>query len=205
MPAQPAPARTIRGMSPDAPSPSTLAPSETATSDEPRRAYCVSFGCQMNTLDSELVQGDLMRRGYTRTSEMTNADVILINTCSIREHAEDKVWSLLGRARQAKEKRPELKIAVMGCMAIDVIHILEKGRHQLQTLSVRFDGERAATPPQRYVTMQLHFDLAGPVPARAVERAIELSREKYCSVWHTIKEDVELTTAFTISAAADTR
>jgi tRNA-2-methylthio-N6-dimethylallyladenosine synthase len=81
------------------------------------RVYFASFGCQMNMLDAELVIGDLARRGYARTDTLGDADVVLVNTCSIREHAEDKVWSLLGRARQAKAERPGLKIGVMGCMA----------------------------------------------------------------------------------------
>ncbi len=84
---------------------------------EGRKVYFVSFGCQMNVLDSELVLGDLDRNGYSRTDVMKDADVVLINTCSIREHAEDKVWSLLGRARQVKSTRPDMKIGVMGCMA----------------------------------------------------------------------------------------
>ena len=67
-----------------------------------RKVYSVSFGCQMNLLDAELVLGDLARRGYARTDEMAGADVILVNTCSVRDHAEDKVWSLLGRAGQVK-------------------------------------------------------------------------------------------------------
>ncbi len=79
--------------------------------------FFVSFGCQMNVLDSELVLGDMARSGYRRTDEMKKADVVLINTCSIREHAEDKVWSLLGRARQVKSHRPHMKIGVIGCMA----------------------------------------------------------------------------------------
>ena len=82
-----------------------------------KHVYFVSFGCQMNVLDSELVLGDFQRSGYKETDEMKRADVVLINTCSIREHAEDKVWSLLGRARQVKEAKPHLKIGVMGCMA----------------------------------------------------------------------------------------
>ena len=82
-----------------------------------KRVYFVSFGCQMNVLDAELVLGDFQRSGYGRTDEMRDADVVLINTCSIREHAEDKVWSLLGRARQVKEANPHLRIGVMGCMA----------------------------------------------------------------------------------------
>lgn len=82
-----------------------------------KHVYFVSFGCQMNVLDAELVLGDFQRSGYGRADEMRKADVVLINTCSIREHAEDKVWSLLGRARQVKESKPHLKIGVMGCMA----------------------------------------------------------------------------------------
>ncbi len=82
-----------------------------------QHVYFVSFGCQMNVLDSELVLGDFERSGYKQTDAMASADVVLINTCSIREHAEDKVWSLLGRARQVKQAKPHLKIGVMGCMA----------------------------------------------------------------------------------------
>ncbi len=82
-----------------------------------KQIYFVSFGCQMNVLDAELVLGDFQRSGYRRTDEMRHADFVLINTCSIREHAEDKVWSLLGRARQLKEAKPHIKLGVMGCMA----------------------------------------------------------------------------------------
>lgn len=87
------------------------------TTKPARRVWFQSFGCQMNVLDSELVLGDMSRGGYGRADAMRDADVVLINTCAIRELAEDKVWSLLGRARQVKEARPNLKIAVMGCMA----------------------------------------------------------------------------------------
>jgi tRNA-2-methylthio-N6-dimethylallyladenosine synthase len=76
-----------------------------------------SFGCQMNVLDAELVAGDLKRRGWETSEAMEDADVLLIQTCSVREHAEDKVWSLLGRARMLKEQRPGLLIGVLGCMA----------------------------------------------------------------------------------------
>src|SRR5262245_33292481 len=76
-----------------------------------------SVGCQMNVLDAELVQGDLGRRGWARAERMEEADVVLIQTCSVREHAEDKVWSLLGRARMLKQERPGLLIGVLGCMA----------------------------------------------------------------------------------------
>lgn len=82
-----------------------------------RRVHLVTYGCQMNELDAELVLGDLLRRGYRRAAGLEDADVLLVQTCSVREHAEAKVWSLLGRARQMKRERPDLKIGVLGCMA----------------------------------------------------------------------------------------
>lgn len=91
-----------------------------------------------------------------------------------------------------------LAYAVMGCMAMDVVHVIRKGRHELRAMTVRFDGERAAEHPRRFVRMAIHFDLTGRVPAAVVERAIDLSRTKYCSVWHTIRPDVQLTTTFAI-------
>ena len=95
-----------------------------------RRVFFVSFGCQMNVLDSELVLGDMDRFGYERVEEMKEANVVLINTCAIRELSENKVWSLLGRARQVKEHRPDLKIGVMGCMAQRVKdELIERAPH----------------------------------------------------------------------------
>ncbi len=82
-----------------------------------RKLWVCTYGCQMNFRDSEEVVGLLLDRGYTLTEEDTQADVILLNTCSVREHAEDKVWSLLGVLRKLKTRNPELVIGVMGCMA----------------------------------------------------------------------------------------
>ncbi len=76
-----------------------------------------SYGCQMNKLDSELVESRLVEAGYTEASSEADADVILLNTCAVRQHAEDKVWSRLGRLRQQKRKQPELVVGVLGCMA----------------------------------------------------------------------------------------
>jgi putative redox protein len=91
-----------------------------------------------------------------------------------------------------------LAYAVMGCMAMDVVHIVEKGKHRLESMTVTFEGRRAEHPPRRFETMSIHFDLAADVAPSVIERAIALSREKYCSVWHTIRPDVELTTTFAI-------
>ncbi|MCC6424248.1 MAG: tRNA (N6-isopentenyl adenosine(37)-C2)-methylthiotransferase MiaB [Phycisphaerales bacterium] len=82
-----------------------------------RKLYLETFGCQMNVLDSELVLGQLRAHGYESTEDRDRADVILYNTCSVREHAEQKVWSRLGELRPQKQQRPELVIGVIGCMA----------------------------------------------------------------------------------------
>src|SRR6266699_2178678 len=82
-----------------------------------RKLYIETVGCQMNVLDSELVVGSLRRQGYELTDEATAADVILFNTCSVRQHAEDKIYSALGRLRSHKRRNPEKVVGVLGCMA----------------------------------------------------------------------------------------
>src|SRR5882724_11779034 len=81
------------------------------------KLYLETVGCQMNVLDSELVVGSLRRQGYTLTEQTTDADVILFNTCSVRQHAEDKIYSALGRLRGHKQRHPDKIIGVLGCMA----------------------------------------------------------------------------------------
>jgi tRNA-2-methylthio-N6-dimethylallyladenosine synthase len=83
----------------------------------PRKLYLETFGCQMNVLDSELVLGQLRAQGYQSTDDREDADVIIYNTCSVREHAEQKVWSRLGELRHRKTTQPHLVIGVIGCMA----------------------------------------------------------------------------------------
>ena len=85
-----------------------------------------------------------------------------------------------------------------GCMAADVVSILQKGRHPLTGLRASFSGERAEDPPRRYTRITLHFHVSGAVPADAVERAIALSREKYCSVWHSFRQDLDFTTSYAL-------
>jgi tRNA-2-methylthio-N6-dimethylallyladenosine synthase len=79
--------------------------------------FLEDMGCQMNRLDSELVLGRLKAEGFTRVPTPGEADVILYYTCSVREHAEDKVYARLGALRRLKAERPSLVIGVMGCMA----------------------------------------------------------------------------------------
>jgi tRNA-2-methylthio-N6-dimethylallyladenosine synthase len=81
------------------------------------KLHLITYGCQMNEYDSERVAGLLRERQYELTDDASAADVILLNTCAIREKAEEKVFSKLGELKRLKATRPELVIGVMGCMA----------------------------------------------------------------------------------------
>ena len=91
-----------------------------------------------------------------------------------------------------------LAYAVMACMGMDVADIVQKGRYTLTAMSIRFDGVRAEEHPRRYTSMKVHFALTGNAPDHVVERAIALSRDKYCSVWNSVRSDVEMVTTFEI-------
>ncbi|HXU87444.1 MAG TPA: tRNA (N6-isopentenyl adenosine(37)-C2)-methylthiotransferase MiaB [Methylomirabilota bacterium] len=81
------------------------------------KLHVITYGCQMNEYDSERVAGLLREHRYELTETADDADLILVNTCAIREKAEDKVFSKLGELRALKTQRPELVLGVMGCMA----------------------------------------------------------------------------------------
>jgi len=79
--------------------------------------YIETYGCQMNVADSELVSGLLTKAGYSEAKDIYNADAIFVNTCAIREHAEEKIHSRLGYYHQIKKKNPKMIIGLLGCMA----------------------------------------------------------------------------------------
>jgi hypothetical protein len=79
--------------------------------------FIKTFGCQMNERDSEIMAQLLSEKNYIETSESDDADLIILNTCSIRAKAEQKVMSLLGVLRKHKKRNPDLKICVAGCVA----------------------------------------------------------------------------------------
>lgn len=91
-----------------------------------------------------------------------------------------------------------LAYAVMACMAMDVVHVIQKGRQPLEAMTVKFEGARAQEHPRRFIWMAMDFQITGQVDDAVVQRAIDLSRTKYCSVWNTVRPDVELRTSFTV-------
>lgn len=84
---------------------------------EPKKLFIKTYGCQMNVYDSERMAESLGATGYVQTDQIDGADMVMINTCHIREKASEKLFSDLGRLRPAKEANPNLKIAVAGCVA----------------------------------------------------------------------------------------
>ena len=80
-------------------------------------AYVETYGCQQNEADSEKIRGILVQSGYTITDSPENADAVVMNTCAIREHAEQRVWGNLGALTHTKRRHPGQKIFLCGCMA----------------------------------------------------------------------------------------
>ena len=82
-----------------------------------KRYYIETYGCQMNVADSELVASMMEKSGFARSDSEFGANAVFLNTCAIREHAEDKIHSRLGKLRKLKNDNPEMIIGIMGCMA----------------------------------------------------------------------------------------
>ncbi|HWI18209.1 MAG TPA: OsmC family protein [Vicinamibacterales bacterium] len=89
-----------------------------------------------------------------------------------------------------------LAMSLAGCMAIDLADIIVRGRHPLTSLEAAISGERREEPPRHFVRFVLTFKVGGNVPAHAIQRAIDLSRDKYCSVWHSLRQDIQLEITF---------
>src|SRR6266478_4475637 len=85
--------------------------------EQKKRIYIETYGCQMNVSDSEVVLGILSEAGHEVTSSLEDADVVLVNTCSVRENAEQRVYGRLGEFKRVKIANPKVVIGVLGCMA----------------------------------------------------------------------------------------
>ena len=103
-------------------------------------------------------------------------------------------------SRTAPSPVQTLALALAACMAADVVLVLQKGRQPLRGLGVTVRADRAAAPPRRLLSVHVAFAVTGGVAADKVARAIDLSRATYCSVWHSMARDIELTTSFTVDA-----
>jgi putative redox protein len=95
-----------------------------------------------------------------------------------------------------------LAAALAGCMATDVALILTRGRQPLKTLTVTLSALRAEQDPHRVRQVDIRFAVGGDVNPSQLDRAIALSRDKYCSVWHSMREDITLSTSVSIDPTA---
>ena len=93
-----------------------------------------------------------------------------------------------------------LVFALAGCMGMDVIYILKKGRYELRGLKVSLVAERAPDDPHRVTSVKADFAVTGEVPKDQIQRAIDLSHDKYCSVWHSMRQDIPFETTFSVTA-----
>src|ERR1051326_9434386 len=107
-----------------------------------KRVFLETYGCQMNVADSELMAGVLERAGMILTERAEDADAIVLNTCAIREHAEQRVLGRLGEFARMKRARPDLVVGVAGCMAQHLRGKLLDERARVLDLVVGPDGYR---------------------------------------------------------------
>ena len=166
--------------------------------DAPRRVLVRTYGCQMNVHDSEKVANLLHHHGYRAASELAEADLLIVNTCSIREKAEHRLYSDLGALREWRQAAPERVLAVGGCVAQQEGDVLLRrfdqvdfvfGTHQLQLVPAMAEaarrGRRDARLEQsasleRFDFPERHPDFAGSTPGRALVTVME-GCDMFCS------------------------
>ncbi len=172
-----------------------------------KRFYIETVGCQMNVLDSELVAASLLRAGYEAVDSPRQADAIFFNTCSVRQHAEDKIYSALGRLKHVKDHHPHKVIGVLGCMAQkDQQQIFKRAPHvdlvvgpgQIAQLPSLLERIQSGQGPQIEVSLDRkagnraevqesfeRYDPARDAPARAVRHQamvrVMLGCDKFCT------------------------
>jgi putative redox protein len=116
--------------------------------------------------------------------------------------SSDATITLDSRGHAGPSPVQTMAFALAGCMAMDVVYILQKGRQDLRGLAVSMIAERAQDEPHRITAVQLRFTVTGTIPDAQVQRAIDLSHEKYCSVWHSMRQDIAFAATFTVAPPA---
>ena len=163
-----------------------------------RSVHVVTFGCQMNKYDSLLAEGRFRRAGWRIAGELEDADVVLFNTCSVRDHAEERAWSWVGELKRAKARRPELVVGVVGCMAqrvgeevfaraghVDVV----AGTRQYHRLPELVESVLASRGSRAVA-----LDMDDPI---TVDRSDEPGRGDLCA-WLTVMRGCDLNCTFCI-------
>ena len=171
---------------------------------EPRRYLIRTYGCQMNEHDSERIAGLLEADGLVAAEGVDDADVVVLNTCCIRENADNKLYGYLGHLKSVKAARPDLQIVVGGCLAqkdrdlvrqraphVDVV----LGTHNVHRAAALLD-EAAARGPVTEI-----WEATDPESADAFPSALPVRREQPWSAWVTIQIGCDNSCAFCIVPA----
>lgn len=151
-----------------------------------RRAFVLTFGCQQNEADSEKLSGTAIAMGYELTDTPADADLIVVNTCAIREHAELKALSTVGQYKHIKQKNPELIIAVCGCMPAQ-----ESRKNELKNKYPYVDLVFGTTSAHRFAELLWQKVQSGkrlfcPEEDGVVEEGLPVRRESNYRAWVSI-------------------
>src|SRR5438874_13713264 len=166
---------------------------------EARRFYIRTFGCQMNEHDSERIAGLLAADGMRHTDDIEQADVVVFNTCCVRENADNKLYGHLGRVKALKERRPDVQIAVAGCLA-------QKDRELIQQRAGHVDVVFGTHNLAHAVDLLDRARLVGPVmeileESEAFPSSLPARRDVDHAAWVTIQIGCDNTCAFCIVPA----
>lgn len=129
---------------------------------------------------------------------VTTLDLTWTGDLTFAAQTAKTAFTLDGHSTAGPSPVDALAGALAGCMSVDVVDILKKGRHPITSLATRLTAQRAAQPPRRFDEVTLHFVVGGAVSTEAIERAIQLSRDTYCSVWHSLRQDIVFTTTYEV-------
>ena len=154
------------------------------TYDTPPLAFVHSYGCQQNVNDGERIKGVLVDIGYGLCDKPEDADLILFNTCAVREHAEQRVFGNVGALKGLKEKKPGLMIGLCGCMA-NQKHVVEKLRQSYPYVDLVFGVDGIDTLPQLIAQkLQKHKRvLLEPAQRPVIVENIPIRRESEFRAW----------------------
>ena len=130
---------------------------------------------------------------------LTTVELIWEHDLVLGGKSGDAHVTLDSAGKEGPSPMQALAMALAGCMAMDVVLVLRKGRHDLRGLRADLTGHRTAEEPRRFTSITLHYTITGSISNEPIERAIKLSREKYCSVWHSMRQDIELDVTFAVS------
>ena len=166
-----------------------------------RRFFVRTFGCQMNEHDSERLAGMLLAEGMERASDLDDADVVVFNTCCIRENADNKLYGNLGRLRALRERKPELLIAVGGCLAQKDRELV---RRKAPHVDVVFGTHNLGRAPELLRRAAIEgplveiLDAPDPAAAGDVAPALSAVRDVAHAAWVTIQTGCDNSCAFCI-------